>query len=297
MFETVRELIREIRKDGLFDVAAGVAFWLLLSLPAALLAGLSSVSLLGDGLAEELKNATDEFIARVFADQAADLQPSIDSLFVDNRAGVLSASIATAVFTLSRGFAGLVRGLDEVYDIEETRNFIHTRAVAIGLALGTLLTVAISTALWAAGADQGIPVPLRIIPAFAVLIAWSATMFHIGPNHHTPWRYDVPGAAFATVGWLLLSLGFGWYVRLLGNEGSNDVIGAAGAILLALTWVWLACVVFLIGGELNQILADRAGVIRENRHLVQRVRERRAARSASVDTTPAAEAESTPPVN
>lgn len=275
MRDTVRELIREIRKDGLFDVAAGVSFWLLLSIPAALLAGLSSVSLLGDDLTRELRDATIEFIERVFADQAESLTGSIDGLFDQKRPGVLSVSIAIAIFTLSRGFAGLIRGLDSVYDIEDTRNFAHTRLLAIGLAVGTLLTVALSTALWAAGGDAGIPGWLRVLTAFAVLILWSATMFHIGPCHHTPWRYDLPGAAFAAVGWLLLSLGFGWYVQILGGDESNDVIGVAGALLLALTWMWAAVVVFLIGGELNQILADRAGVIGDNRTIVSRLRRRR----------------------
>lgn len=275
MRDTLRELIKEIQKDNLFDVAAGVSFWLLLSLPAALLAGLSSVSLLGDGLTEDLQRAMTEFIERVFADQADSLTQSVNELFEQSNPGVLSVSIATAIFTLSRGFAGLIRGLDSVYDIEETRNFAHTRLLAIGLALGTLLTVALSTALWAAGSDSGIPVWLRLLPAFAVLILWSATMFHIGPNHHTPWRYDLPGAALSAVGWLLLSLGFGWYVRILGGEDSNDVIGAAGAVLLALTWMWAAVVVFLIGGELNQILAERAGVISADRTLASRLRSRR----------------------
>ena len=278
MRDTVRNLIKEIRKDDLFDVAAGVSFWLLLSLPAALLAGLSSVALLGDELTVELRDATLEFIERVFADQAESLTQSVRDLFEQSRPGVLSISIATAIFTLSRGFAGLIRGLDAVYDIEETRNFAHTRLLAVGLALGTLSTVALSTALWAAGGDNGIPVWLRILPAFAVLILWSSTMFHIGPNHHTPWRYDLPGAVLSAVGWLVLSLGFGWYVRILGGEESNDVIGAAGALLLALTWMWAAVVVFLIGGELNQILADRAGVIQANRTLVGRLRERRTGR-------------------
>ncbi|MGB3734546.1 MAG: YihY/virulence factor BrkB family protein [Ilumatobacter sp.] len=275
MWNTLRELIREIRKDDLFDVAAGVSFWLLLSLPAALLAGLSSVSLLGDGPTEALRNATIEFIERVLVDQAETLSRSVDSLFDDNRPGVLSASIATAIFTLSRGFAGLIRGLDSVYDIEDGRNFAHTRLLAIGLAIGTLLTVALSTALWSAGRDAGIPVWLRLLPAFGVLILWSATMFHIGPHHHTPWRYDLPGAALAAFGWLALSLGFGWYVRILGGGDSNDLIGAAGALLLGLTWLWAAVVVFLIGGELNQILADRAGVIGANRTIVGRLRARR----------------------
>jgi membrane protein len=275
MRDTLRELITEIREDDLFDVAAGVSFWLLLSLPAALLAVLSSVSLLGDDLTMELQTATIEFIDRVFADQAESLTRSVNGLFEQTRPAILSFAIATAIFTLSRGFAGLIRGLDSVYDIEETRNFLHTRLLAIGLALGTLLTIALSTATWAAGVDAGIPVWLRLLLAVAVLILWSATMFHIGPNHHTPWRYDLPGAILSAIGWLMLSLGFGWYVQLLGGEDSNSVIGAAGALLLALTWIWAAVAVFLIGGELNEILADRAGVIRANRTLVGRLRARR----------------------
>lgn len=267
-------IVREIREDELFDQAASVAFWLLLSLPAALLAGLSSVSLLGDELAQELQDAALEFIDRVFASEADTLKESVNGLFDQSRPGVLSASIATAVFTLSRGFAGLIRGLDSVYDVESSRNFAHTRLLAIGLALGTLVAVAVSTALWSLGDSVGIPTFIRLGGAFVVLVVWSATIFHVGPNHHTPWRYDVPGALVAGVGWLVLSLAFGWYVRLLGGDG-NDVIGAAGALLLGLTWLWAACVVLLIGGEINEIAASKAGVVQESRTVIDRIREQR----------------------
>lgn len=269
------KLVREIRDDELFDQAASVAFWLLLSLPAALLAALSSVSLLGDDLTDELQDAALEFIERVFTSEADTLKESVNGLFDQSRPGVLSASIATAVFTLSRGFAGLVRGLDRVYDVDSSRNFAHTRLLAVGLALGTLFAVAVSTALWSLGGSIGLPLIVRLLGALIVLIVWSATIFHIGPNHHTPWRYDLAGAAIAAVGWLVLSLAFGWYVRVLGGSGSNDVIGAAGALLLALTWLWAACVVLLIGGEVNEILASRAGVVQESRTVVSRIRNRR----------------------
>jgi membrane protein len=265
-------LFREIRDDGLFDAAASVAFWILLSLPAALLAGLSSVSLLGDGLTADLRRVTLEFIERVFTTEADTLADSVNDLFDQQRSGVLSISIAVAIFTVSRGFAGLIRALDTVYDIEERRNFIHTRALAIGLAVGTLAVIALSTALWSFGADRDVPILLRLAIAGAVLIAWSATVFHIGPNHHTPWRYDLPGAVFTTIGWLALSIGFGWYVRLLGGAGTNDVLGAAGALLLALTWLWGACTVLLIGGEINEMLASRAGVVSDSRTIVDVVR-------------------------
>ena len=66
----LRDLIDEIGDDGLFDAAAGVAFWLLLSLPAALLTALSAVSLLGDDLTADLRQSALDFIERTFADQA-----------------------------------------------------------------------------------------------------------------------------------------------------------------------------------------------------------------------------------
>lgn len=265
-------IVREISDDGLFDAAASVAFWLLLSLPAALLAGFSSVSLLGDDLTDELRDAVLDYIDQLFTSEGDEIADSVNSLFDRSRPGVLSVSIATAVFTLSRGFAGLIRALDTVYDIEESRNFAHTRLLAIGLALGTLATVAASTALWSLGDGVGIPLPLRLFAALAVLVVWSATIFHLAPNHHTPWRFDLPGAAFSALGWLLLSLGFGWYVRLLGSGGGNDVLGATGALLLGLTWLWAACTVLLVGGEINEIMASRAGVVQESRTLADRYR-------------------------
>lgn len=268
-------IVREISDDRLFDAAASVAFWLLLSLPAAFLAALSSVSLLSDDLTDDLRIAMIEFLERVFTSEADTLTDSVNSLFDQNRPGVLSASIAIAFFTLSRGFAGLIRALDTVYDIEASRNFAHTRLLAIGLAIGTMVTVAATTALWSYQNSLGVPGLARFILPAVVLVAWSSTIFHIAPNHHTPWRFDLPGAAFAAVGWLALSLGFGSYVQLLGSGDGNDVIGATGALLLGLTWLWGACSVLLIGGEINEIVADRAGAISESRTVLGRVRSAR----------------------
>jgi len=250
---------RELHDDGLFDAAAGVAFWLMLSLPAALLAVLSSVSLLGEDLTADLQATINEFLERTFTTESATIRSAVDGLFDQRRPGVLSVSVAIAVFTVSRGFAGLIRALDIAYDIEEGRAFIRLRATALAMAVGTLATVAGSTALWVSLRDVGVPTPVRIAVPLAILVVWAATLFHVGPHHRTPWRFDLPGAALTALGWLTLSLGFGYYVRIASS--GNQIVGAAGTALLALTWLWLACLVFLIGAELNQILAERAGVV------------------------------------
>ncbi len=260
--ETIRELVREIIDDDVADAAASVAFWLLLSLPAAVLAGLAALSLLGDGLTDELRRVTLEFVDRVFTSEADELRAAIDGVFDQNKAGLFSFSVIVAIITLSRGFAGLIRALDVVYDIEESRSFLRLRVASIGLGIGTLLTVAASTFLWTWSRSAGVPLLLRLAVALAILVLWAATIFHIGPNHHTPWRYDLPGALLAAIGWLLVSVGYGWYIQIAGS--GNEIVGIAGALLLGMTWFWVVCLVLLVGGELNEIIADRAGVVGDN---------------------------------
>ena len=85
-------------------------------------------------------------------------------------------------------------------------------------------------------------------------------IYHFGPARRSRWRHDLPGAITAAVMWWLLSTGFGWYVSL--TEGANDVTAAVGAGLLALTWMWLAAQVLLIGGVVNFLYG-------QNRHIAR----------------------------
>lgn len=261
--------MREVVDDNAVDAAASVAFWLLLSLPATLLAGLATLSLLSDQATAELRRLTFEFVDRVFTSEAAELRTAIDGIFDQNKAGLFSVSLLLALVTVSRGFAGLIRALDVVYDIEESRGFVRLRLASVGLGIGTIATVSGSTWLWNLSAEAGVQLLPRLAVALAVLIIWAATIFHVGPNHHTPWRYDLPGAALSAVGWLAVSVGYGWYIQLAG--GGNAVLGIAGALLLGMTWFWIVCLILLVGGELNEIIARRAGVVGDSRRLLPEV--------------------------
>jgi membrane protein len=267
LWRTIRELVREAIDDNATDAAASVAFWLLLSLPAMLLAGLAALSLLGDEATNELRRVTLEFVDRVFTSEADELRSAVDGLFDQNKAGLFSVTIVLALVTASRGFAGLIRALDVVYDIEEPRSFLRLRLAALGLALGTIATISASTYLWWLSGVAGIPLMVRVFGALGILVVWAATIFHIGPAHHTPWRYDLPGAVVVAVGWFSASVCYGWYIRIAGG-GGNEIVGLAGALLLGMTWFWIVCLVLLIGGELNEIVARRAGVVAEQSQLL-----------------------------
>jgi len=259
--------VHEYSRDGIGDVAASITFWTILSVPAAVLALVSFLSSLeavvGVSIANDVEAEVQRFVSDTFTDSAT-LSETVAELFNTSSTGVATVATLVAVFTLSRAFAGLIRALDIAYGVDDSRPWWFLRIVAVGLGLGTVLIVATGATLLAVLPSLPFDGALRLLTAPVVLVAlivWAATIFHIGPNHRTPWRYDLPGAVFTTTGWVVATQGFASYVRAFGQ--GNDVQSGVGAILLALTLIYALSVVLLLGAEINDVLAQRAGVARQ----------------------------------
>ena len=270
-----RQLVHEWRHDRVPDLAAEVAFWAILSLFPALVA-LAAVlgaldSIVGVDVAMRVEENVLDALRDILTGEAAGTIQAVEELFTQSRPGLLTFSLLTAVWTLSRGFAALVRALDVVYDLDEHRGWFHVRRTAFALGLGSivaaavLLTLIVIGPLFGTGEDIADLVGLgeefivlwdllRLPVAFLVLVAWAATIFHIAPDHHTPWRADLPGALVTTILWLIFSAGLRVYVSFA--QTGNAVFGALGGVLIVLLWFWLLSLAVLIGGECNQVLLD-----------------------------------------
>ncbi len=253
------------------DLAASVTFWIVISLPAlvlALLAVLGPLDTLVSTVAFEdsIKSEVQGFIASVFTDESDSISETVDGLFVENNS-LAAVSLALAIWSVSRGFSGLIRALEDIYDIEDRRPWYYTRVVAVILGLGSILIsvplVLMEIYVWGSIEDGLFESVLRGLVAVAVLVLWASIVYHYGPAERHRWRFDIPGAVVAAILWWLLSFGFARYVDITSN--ANEVRAAVGAGLLALTWIWLAAQVLLIGGAVNYILGERLGVSRGRR--------------------------------
>ncbi len=276
IWQLAKDVVDEYQSDRVGDLAASITFWTILSIPAAVLALVSTTSslesIVGTSVSSGVQDEVQQWVTDTFADSAT-LEATVAELFESSSRGVATIAILIAVFTLSRAFAGLIRALDQAYEVEDSRPFWLVRIVAIGLGLGSIIVVAAGATVLALLPTLPLSSFSRWITAPAVLAAlvmWAATVFHIGPNHRTPWRYDLPGAVVTTFGWVLASQGFASYVRLAG-EG-NGVRTSVGAILLALTLMYILSIVLLVGAEVNDVLARRAGVIQQTETLTRRAR-------------------------
>lgn len=278
--QLARDVAHEYAEDGIGDLAASITFWTILSIPAAALALVSTLSslgsLIGESLAADVQAEIESFVAATFTEDAA-INDTVRDLFDTPSAGVATAATLVALFTLSRAFAGLIRALDVTYEVDEGRPFWYVRIVAVGLGLGTILVVAAAATVVAIlpaipGAEL-----LGWLTAPGALVAmsiWAATLFHVGPNHRTPWKYDIPGAVVTALGWLIATQGFALYVRLF--PGGNNIRTSVGAVLLALTLLYVLSVVLLVGAEVNDVIARRAGVVQKQTAVTERARRARA---------------------
>lgn len=270
-----RQMVAEWGHDRVPDNAASVAFYAVLSLLPAFLALAATLgpldSLIGGDVAERVQERVLDFLGSVLTSEADGTLEVARDLFENERPGLLTFSLLVAVWTVSRSFAALVRALDVVYDLDEHRSWLAIRATALVIALGSVVAAALMLVaivvgpLFGTGEQIAEQIGLgdqfallwnvfRLPFAFAVLVLWAATIFHIAPDHHTPWRYDLPGALLTGVLWLAFSAGLRLYLELA--QAGNAVFGALGGALIVLLWFWLLSLAVLIGGELNQVLLD-----------------------------------------
>lgn len=289
-----RKMLTEWGADRVPDNAASVAFYAVLSLLPAFLALAAMLgpldSLVGGDVAERVQERVLDFLGTVLTSEADGTLEVARDLFEDERPGLLTFSLLLAIWTVSRSFAALVRALDVVYDLDEHRSWLGIRATALLIAVGSvvaaalMLTAIVVGPLFGTGEQIADQIGLgdqfaflwdvfRLPFAFVVLVVWAATIFHVAPDHDTPWRYDVPGAVLTSVLWLLFSVGLRLYLELA--QAGNAVFGALGGALIVLLWFWLLSLAVLIGGELNQVLLDeRAPVQGPHAPLEQAAEER-----------------------
>lgn len=274
-----RDLVREWNEDRVAGLAAETAFWSVLSLFPALLTvtGLLGVlqDVTGGDVADRAEDRVIDFLQRILTDEAEGTITAVRELFEQASPGVLTFGLAAAVWSLSRGFAAVIRALDVAYDVEahETRSWWRLRAIGLGLGLGTVLTSVVILALLVlgplfgtgeeladlvgAGDAAGTVWDLVRLPVVGlVLLAWATTIFHFGPAaHQTPWHWDLPGSLTTALLAGLASVGMRTYLDVA--AGGNQVFGVLGGALVVMLWFYLLSLSLLVGAELNAILAVR----------------------------------------
>lgn len=274
-----RALAHEWSKDRIGGLAAEIAFFALLGffpMVIVLAAALGwADTIVGENTAADVEEWLVERMVDVFGGDNT-LEDTVNELFAGGSTPAFTIGAVLGVYAASRGFTAVVRALDVAYDHEHVRGWLSTRLVGLGLTLLTAVMAAIVMVLIVVGPlfgsgeeladDMGVGSWLATLwtwfrwpVVFALLVAWAATLYHVAPNHRSPWRYEFAGALVASVWWSVVSLGFRTYLDAA-SSGANAIYGLLGGALSLLFWLYLMAVGLLIGAEINSLIAVSRGV-------------------------------------
>jgi membrane protein len=300
----LRKTVREFGRDQCTDLAAALTYYAVLAVFPGLLAVISTLGLFNLG-GDSVKTILDILKPLVDSSTLDAVRDPLEELAKSQSAGVaFVVGLAGALWSASGYIGAFSRAMNRVYGVEEGRPFYKLRPLQL---LVTLVTVALCVVglvillvsgpvAQAVGNEIGIgDTALQVWniakwPALAVVVILVvALLYYVTPNVRQPrFRWISAGAFVAILVWVVVSIGFAFYV---GNFSSyNKTYGSVAGGVVALLWLWLTNLALLFGAELDAELERgrelQAGLpaektiqlpLRDDRNIVKARRKRRQA--------------------
>lgn len=243
--------------------ASGAAFFLFLSvIPMVMIvSGILPHDLLGR---KEMVNISQA----VIPDKIYHFLLSIIDGYHGNHMTLLSVSAIVVVWSASKGVLALIRGLNHIYEVEETRGYILLRLKASFYTIFLLLAILLSGGVLVLGntlakwmiPDNGPAASLwrifgwiRHIFVAGMISVVFCTMYSLLPNNQVSWKDHYPGAVVTSVFWTLYSFGFSVYIDYFGGF---SMYGSLTSIVIVMIWLYFCMYIFFCGALVNKWLVD-----------------------------------------
>ncbi len=264
LYHMIMDFQGEMKKKNIGSFAAGTAFFFFLSLVPMMI--LVCAILPYTALTEQnLVNLITEFTVDT-------LDPLISSVIADvydKSIGILSVAAVTTLWSASKGILALTKGLNEVNEVEERRNYFVLRALAAFYTFIMILVLILSLAINVFG-NVLLDVILAKVPEtriifdffmhFRFLAVWLVltvlftAMYTYVPDKKLRFRRQLPGALFSAVVWNVFSYFFSLYVE---HTNSFSTYGSLSIIVIIMLWLYFSMYILLIGAQCNHFLASR----------------------------------------
>ena len=246
------EVGRKFHHDDCLSYAAGLTFWLLISLVplTTLLFKVLGLVMGSKAYGKPLLTGLFELFPFLPVDFVRDVMR--DSQHV----GGLGLSWGVLLFGSLWGVNQLDKSLAHIFGIRlkkhrQTRKLIWLRR--LGLVVGGLLFLVVVLALTVSGsigARMQIPRAAMLgffVPFLGVLVV-TMTLQHL-PRCHVAFRHALLGALISTSLWWLAQWGFGIYLSHTATWGI--MYGSLIKVVAALIFLYYSCAIFLLGAEIT----------------------------------------------
>ncbi|MDS0526208.1 YihY/virulence factor BrkB family protein [Clostridium sp. SHJSY1] len=256
-------LIVKVNKDDIFALASQLAYYLVLSFFPFLVFLLTLVGFLNLNSKEVL-----EGLKTILPLSVLELtETTIVEVLQSQNTGLLGVSIILSIWSASSGFRAVIKGIHKAYNIADERSYIKRATISFVSTITLAITVIMALLLLVFGKVIGIYLVETFPFGNAIGVVWNilrygiivfvlilvfAAIYRYTPSKQLKWKEVLPGAVFSTVGWLMISIIFSFYINNYNNY--SRFYGSLAAVFILMIWLFLSSIIFIFGVEINSVL-------------------------------------------
>ena len=95
---------------------------------------------------------------------------------------------------------------------------------------------------------------LRFIPMALLMFAALGALYALSMDKRPPIKQILPGIIAALISWMIVSIGFSFYVENFAHY--SLIYGTMGAMIVLLMWLYMTALVLILGAEFNAALTE-----------------------------------------
>ncbi len=275
-FELCYRTFKETQADDVTHMAAGVAYYAILSLfPLALgVMAIFTPLLESDNVQNEALSFAENYLPGSTEALSTNL-----ALAAGARGAQGALSVLGLLWTASALFGAVSRAVNRAWDVHHDRPFYIAKArhIFMAMAVGFLffssvtitstlqflnvvyLPVIGETELVSAWAAQALARLLPFISSLGIFLL----VFKYVPNTKTYWRYVWPGAVLTGLAFEISKSLFVFYVATIADYGR--VYGPLGAVVVLQVWVYVSALLLIVGAEFTSEYGRMAAGVERGR--------------------------------
>ena len=269
-----KEIFDKFKKDEVTVYAAQSSFFIIIAFFPFIMLLLTLIQL----IPAIQKSDVMELMVTIMPDMLDALVVGIiDDLYTKSPATIISLSAIAALWSASRGTLGIERGLNRVYESPMKRGYLVRRLISSGYTLlfiaaciGSLFLLVLGSSIYSF-VVKWFPMladfaeliySLRSFAVLFILIIVFSGLYKWLPQKHHTLKSQMPGALFATLGWIVFSALFSIYFNNFSNY--SYMYGSLTAVVVLMLWLYICICILFIGAEINYFLDKYFGDGRNN---------------------------------
>jgi membrane protein len=278
-------------KHRVTGLAAEGAFFAVLSVPPLIFALIGGVGYVSDNFSaakiDDIRQAVIDLFSTFLTDRAVNqvIEPTLNQVLNGGRFDVISVGFVLALWSGSRALNVFVDTITIMHGLGGHRGIVKTRALSFVLYILALITGAVTIPLVVAGPTlvRGwLPNRADFLMNFywptvlIICICFLATLYHVSVPVRTNWSFNLPGATFSLIAWILGSYLLRWVITVTATD-SRSIYGPLAAPIAVLLWLYIVALAVLIGAAVNaafDTVFPQEMTTRARRELVVRLRSR-----------------------